>query len=143
VTRVYEAAIPDETGDPVDIEVRRNGAPAHRWRVRDGEIMAPEELAGRPVGRGFTAWAARAFEGDALEAATVLSRAYFVAYGRGFLPDTADGLPVASQAARIGVCYAYAAERAQLATFRAGNGRDFTDSIVETPWHGGPDGSGL
>ncbi len=138
VTRIYEATVPDETDDPVDIEVRRDEVPVHRWRVRDGAIIAPEELAGHPVGRGFTGWAAKRFEGDALEAATVLSRTYFLAYGRGFLPDASDGLPVATQSARIGVCYAYAPERAALATFRAGNGRDFTDGVVETPWHGGP-----
>ena len=134
--RVYSAAVPDETDGPVEITASCNGKIVHCWSIRNGIIEAPRELAGRPLRKGFASWAVETFEDTALEAATVLSRTYFIAYGARFLHEAADGLPVATQAARLGVCYAFAVERASLATFRKGNRRDFTNGVVETLWQG-------
>src|SRR3546814_10931552 len=90
---VYEAEVPDEVELPVPITIRRNGRLVCRWLVRQGAILDPLELRGRPLGAGFAAWASRAFEQDRLEAATILSRTWLIAIGRRYRPAQVAGRP--------------------------------------------------
>lgn len=122
----YDMAIYDETIAPALAEIRRDGELIHAWTVRARQIASPKQLAGRPMMRGFHAWASQAFDGDALEAASALQRAYFVAQSRRYSfdppqdnPGTADGMP-------HGSCYSYNAGVVERAFRTAGTVRDFT-----------------
>jgi hypothetical protein len=111
VSRTYEAIVPDAIDNPVTIEVRCDTIPVHSWLVRDGVILSPAALAGLPLLKGFTRWSSAMFEGDALEAATLLGKTCFIATVRPFAPEESAGESVQSNVAMAGACYAYAPER--------------------------------
>jgi len=122
----YDMAIDDETDRPARAEIRRDGVVVHAWKVRDKQVVEPQALAGKPMMRGFHAWASQAFAGDALEAAGALQRAYFVAQSRRYdfdppelNPATADGMP-------HGSCYSYNRGVVERAFRSGGTVRDFT-----------------
>lgn len=115
--RIYVATVPDETITPVDIEVLCDGVTVHRWTARDGHIVAPSELAGRPLLRGFGKWSAAAFAGEALEAATLLSRTCTLAKIRPFRPESGAGRPLVQASRLAGACFAYAHDRIGSGTF--------------------------
>ena len=70
------------------------GSVVHSWLVRDGYILSPERLAGRPLLKGFTRWSSEKFAGDVLEAATLLSRTCFIATVRPYAPEASAGAPI-------------------------------------------------
>lgn len=115
--RIYVATVPDETTAPVDIAVDCDGVAMHRWTARDGHIVAPVELAGRPLLRGFGKWSAAAFAGDALEAAMLLSRTCTLATVRPFRPETGAGRPLEQASPLAGACFAYAHDRIRTGMF--------------------------
>jgi hypothetical protein len=129
--RRYDMLVPDETGEPVEIEVRRNGLLVHAWRVHEDVIVTPEPLAGKPMLAGFAGWALRTFTGDALEAAMALHRTCFISRGRRFLTETRAGESIRVNAAMAGVCHSYSAERMDQAIFLPGNRRDYSGGIPE------------
>jgi hypothetical protein len=104
---LYEAEVPDEVELPVPITIWRNGRPVCRWLVRQGAILEPLELRGRPLGVGFAGWASRAFDQDQLEAATILARTWLIAVGRRYLPSQAEGRPARDNPQMLDRCYAY------------------------------------
>lgn len=125
-TLVYDLAVDDEGDTPARAEVHRNAVLMHAWTVQDHHIVTPAALAGRPMMRGFHAWASETFAGNALEAATALQRAYFVAQSRRHdfdppehNPGIADGMPQGS-------CYSYNHGVVEHAQRSAGTVRDFT-----------------
>jgi hypothetical protein len=109
--RRYEAIVPDAIDVPVPIEVRCNGAIVHTWLVRDGHILSPGHLAGLPLLKGFSRWSPSRFDGDALEAATLLVKTCFIAMVRPYAPESSAGKPVQANVAMPGACYAYAPAR--------------------------------
>ncbi|WP_066961235.1 DUF2889 domain-containing protein [Rhizorhabdus dicambivorans] len=131
--RVYDAAVPDETDAPVTVIVECDGQVIHRWLVRDHHIVEPEALAGRPLLRGFTRWAAETFEGDALEAAIVLERTCLIAQGGPYLSEAFTGRTLRLNAVMAGVCHGYAEATLDSSWFIAGARRDFTAGVVEQP----------
>jgi hypothetical protein len=108
LARRYEAVVPDRGGvaqktenprktDVVEATLTCDGALVQAWRIDEERIVGPENLAGRPLNRGFRAWT-EALPVDEAEFAFVLRRAIFVSGGRGVDLDvlgTADetGLP--------------------------------------------------
>ncbi|BAI95098.1 hypothetical protein Sj15T_29980 [Sphingobium sp. TA15] len=112
---VYEAEVPDEVELPVPITIRRNGRLVCRWLVRQGAILDPLELRGRPLGAGFAAWASRAFEQGRLEAATILARTWLIAIGRRYRPSQVAGRPARDNPEMLGRCYAYSAGQMETA----------------------------
>ncbi len=132
VTRTYEAVVPDETDRPVRVEVRRDDELVHCWWVRRGRVVKPANLADRPLGKGFAAWATLDFQGDALEAAILLSRTWLIAVGRRYRTESFPGHIIARNVEMIGACYAYAPGRAHYATFNSGHVRDFTTAVYES-----------
>jgi len=133
---VWDVAIPDQVDTPVWIEVSRDGTAVHRWRVANHRIVAPPALAGRPMMKGFMAWARTTFDGDALLAATMLQRGMFVARGREHIVDQGDRVPLASADGMAGRCWSYSGSRLEHATGMLGYVRDFTRGTVpETPPH--------
>jgi hypothetical protein len=123
--RLYEAIVPDALDAAVTIEVRCNGVTVHSWLVRNGHILSPERLAGLPLLKGFSRWSSLHFDGDALEAATLLVKTCFIATVRPFAPESSAGKPVQANVAMPGSCYAYAPERMA--------GARYTDQIGEVP----------
>jgi hypothetical protein len=113
-TRQYDVEIADERGAPVAAIVRPaaaivtvDGSVAHSWQSVGGKIAAPEPLTGRPLVAGFMRWAAATFAGEALEAAMVLHRGYFVSNARRFITDDAWMLEPAQELTMRGVCHTY------------------------------------
>jgi hypothetical protein len=125
LTRSYEAVVPDAIGAAVTIEVRCNGVTVHSWLVRDGHILSPERLAGLPLLKGYSRWSSSKFDGDALEAATLLVKTCFIATVRPYAPESSAGKPVRANVAMPGSCYAYAPARMAYA--------HYTDQIGEVP----------
>jgi hypothetical protein len=104
---LYEAEVPDEVDSPVHITIWRNGRLVCRWLGRQGAILEPLELRGRPLGAGFAPWASLAFDQDQLEAATILARTWLIAIGRRYLPSQAEGRPARDNPQMLDRCYAY------------------------------------
>lgn len=106
-TTKYEAVVPDETDEPVAVEVRRNSELVHRWVIRDGIILEPTRLNGRTLDKGFAAWASAAFYREDLDAATILARTWLVAIGRRYLPAKVAGRAALHNLEMLDRCYAY------------------------------------
>lgn len=124
----YDMAVEDAGDRPSLVEITGNGRVIHTWRVSEHRIVAPQPLAGKPMMRGFHAWASQAFDGAELEAAIALQRAYFVAQSRRFSfdppeanPALADGMPQCS-------CYSYNTGVVERAVRHTVTMRDFTRS---------------
>ncbi|AYH43730.1 DUF2889 domain-containing protein [Azoarcus sp. DN11] len=132
-TRLYDMAVDDEREGVVRARIACDGVPVHDWEIAGQPpdipphtLTAPPELAGRPVMRGFHAWASQAFEGMPREAAVALQRAYFVARARRHSfepvaehPGISDGMPQ-------GACYSYNSGAVERAFRSEGTVRDFT-----------------
>jgi hypothetical protein len=129
--RQYDAVVPDETDAPIDIEVRRDAATVFAWQVQRGHILAPAEFAGLPLGPGFTAWSTARLAGDALEAAQVLSRTWYISRGREYDIQIWAGQPVSRHDVLLDRCYSYAAERAEHGVFLADVRRDFSRGMPD------------
>jgi len=123
-TTEYVAVVPDETDRPVEIGIDRDGDPVHRWEIRNGVIVSPQQLAGRTLGRGFARWAAAHWSDDEFDAATILSRTWLIAIGRQYAIDRVAGQPVTRNQEMIGRCFAYDPVRASDTVFVAGSIRD-------------------
>lgn len=134
---LWEIAVPDQVEDPVWIEIARNGATVHRWRIVDDHIQAPSIFAGRPMMKGFMAWARVALDDEALLAATMLQRGSFVARGRRHIVDQGEPTPLARAAGMAGMCWSYSGERLESATGTLNYVRDFTSGVTpgEPPSH--------
>jgi hypothetical protein len=117
----YDAIVPDETEAPVEVSIRRDGQLVHCWLVSDGTILEPPHLRGRTLERGFARWAAETYQGDDLDAATILARTWLIAIGRRFLTTSAAGQTIAQNVEMIGRCFAYTRSVAEMAKFRSDN----------------------
>jgi hypothetical protein len=130
-TRRYDVLVTDQTDRPVPVEVRLDGVVVHRWQVVGREIAEPEALAGKPMLLGFSRWAQQSFTGDALEAATVLSRTFFIAQGRRVLTEARAGDLVEGGPPMEGVCHGYASERIGQTRYFGGHRREWRDGIPD------------
>lgn len=128
----YEIVVPDLIDDGVWISIKCNDRPIHRWFVRDNVIVYPEKLAGRPIMRGFYAWAREQFTDDDLDAAVMLQRGTWVARGRAYVVDV-DRTPLNLASGMRDACFSYSGERWKVATNNVGYVRDFTAGVFEHP----------
>ncbi len=137
---VWDIEIPDQRDAPVWISIARDGAIQHRWRMTDRTIIAPADLAGKPLMQGFARWAETVFTDEALIAATMLQRGIFVARGREHIIDQAPPVPLAQATSMEGMCWAYSGERFATAHGTLGYVRDFTDGVAmdDPPVPGAP-----
>lgn len=126
--RDYEIAVADEDGKAAECSLWRNGDLVLRWHVRDGSVVAPAKLANRPLMRGFSAWATSIYRGDALEAATVLQRGYFVSRSRRVDMRDFAGMRATAFTHMHGTCFTFSPGAVERAVFTAGADRDFTDT---------------
>ncbi len=126
--RLYDIAIVDERDGVTQAHIDCDGQRVHTWAVREHALISPTELAGRPVMRGFFAWANKTFSGMQLEAAQALQRGYFVGQARRYSylpieenPASTDGMP-------IGSCYSYNTGAVERALRIKGSVRDYSRS---------------
>jgi hypothetical protein len=129
-TALWEIAVPDQIEEPVWIEITRDGALMHRWQVESRRIVAPPPLAGRPLMKGFMAWARPAFDEDELLGATMLQRGVFVARGRERVVDQGAPTPLVHAQGMAGKCWSYSGSRLENATGTLNYVRDFTNGVT-------------
>lgn len=84
-----------------------------------------------PIMRGFTAWAVDRLEGETLDAALMLQRAYLVSGARMWIVDRSPDLPITAMPELFGACYAYQPERVEDGVQAIGNVIDLTAGFTE------------
>lgn len=127
--RLYDVAIDDEPDEQaVSASVSRDGKTVLNWQTHQWIIQEPAALAGKPLYKGFAAWANQAFDGDEQEAAFVLQKGYFVSIARRFDSDKMAGAAAANDESMIGVCYTYSPDVVAGAFRMDHSTRDFTDT---------------
>ena len=109
--RVYDVEVVDQPSDgsPARAEVLLNGESIHCWLLDGTAVAEPSAFAGKPMLKGFSAWANDAFDGAAREAAFVLSKGVFVAFSRLFDMSNSSGQSALAHANMRGACYTYSA----------------------------------
>ena len=83
-TREFDLAVPDPKDGVTIAQIRVDGDPVHRWRTDLLQILGPEEARGGMFLRGFGAWSAARWGGDALEAAAVLQMGIIISGSQRF-----------------------------------------------------------
>lgn len=128
-TRLYDMAVDDERAGITRASISCDGVPVHEWHIaspRSHTITAPDAHAGKPVMRGFHAWASQAFTEMPREAAVALQRAYFVAQARRHSFEPIAAHPGISDGMPQGACYSYNTGAVERALRSHGTVRDFT-----------------
>lgn len=100
--RRYDMTVTGYLTDACVASLRRDDGMELRWRIADGAIVEPADLAGRSLTTGFTAWATT-LDPDDSEAALVLRRGAWMAPARSVDLDDYDTM--ASTGMPPGVCY--------------------------------------
>lgn len=127
-TRLYDVMVNDEQGEePADAVVYRNGREVLRFTTREWQLVDPPEHRGKPLFRGFAAWANKAYEGDAREAAFVLHKGYFVSTARRFDAKQLEGARGTDHPYIAGACHTYSPGIVEQAIRLPDTVRDFTD----------------
>lgn len=126
--RIYDISVPDECDSGTEIQVSCDGTALHKWHVTDHKIVQPTSLQGKPLMHGFYHWASAQFAGDALEAALVLQRGYFVAKSRRYDYMNSAGRLAREDNMPEGACYTYSSGVVEHAVHTGSMGRDFTDT---------------
>lgn len=122
----YEIAVTDETERPSECSVWRNGELIIRLHVRRGTVVAPEPIAGKPMMRGFSAWALALFAAEDHEAAVMLQRGYFVAQARRHDRKATAAVQLTHVASMRNACHSYADGVVGRARLIDDSKRDFT-----------------
>ncbi|MBB3048346.1 hypothetical protein FHR99_002620 [Litorivivens lipolytica] len=126
--RLYEVQVDDEVdGQPAQSVVWCNGEEMLRFTTQEWQIVGPECYAGRPLFKGFAAWANETFSGDLCEAAFVLHKGYFVSSARRYDASAMAGTRGDELPYIPGACHTYSEGRVQQAIRLPDTNRDFTD----------------
>lgn len=129
VDRLYDIAVIDECDGVTEARIECDGELLYEWQVRANVIASPAALAGRPLMRGFYAWAMQAFGGGkALEAAQALQRGFFVAQARRYSYVPVERYPAITDGMPAGSCYSYNTGAVERALRIRGSVRDYSDS---------------
>ncbi len=106
--RRYDVTVPDEDESGAAwCTVARDGIVQHRWRVQDRAIVKPAAFAGQKMLEGFIRFVSQRLAGDALEAALVLQKGFFVSRARRWRIDQAAGRAIAHNQQMFDRCFAY------------------------------------
>ncbi len=126
--RVYDVEVEDmpTEGGTARAEVFLNGKSVLRWQLQWTTISEPSELEGRPVLKGFAAWANDYFQGLEREAAFVLCKGVFVGLSRIYDMSDIGGRPALEHSDMLGVCYSYSSGVVEHAFRNHNSTRDFT-----------------
>jgi hypothetical protein len=125
--RQYDLEVDDPVGDEAaESRAYCNGELILSWQVKEWALTEGPHT-GKPLYKGFSAWANEAFSGDKQEAAFALQKAYFVSQARRYKMDALAGTPANDQAAMNGVCFSYSPPNIDKAIRNANKTRDFSD----------------
>ncbi|MFT5576132.1 MAG: hypothetical protein ACI89D_001652 [Bermanella sp.] len=128
-TRQFDVVVYDEQGDePADAAVSLDGKEILRFKTRQWELLSPPELQGKPLFRGFAAWANDYFQGDEREAAFVLQKGYFVSSARRIDSPKIEGSRGTDYPHIANACHTYSEGVVEQALRLPDTVRDFTDS---------------
>jgi hypothetical protein len=128
--RSYDVVVPDEHPGAVWTVLQRDGETLFRWRTFESRILEPVDLADKPLLRGFSRWATARFEGDELEAALVLHKAYFVSRARAWNVEAGADKPVAHHTMIRDACHSYSEPQMSIAIRNRGTTIDTSDPAV-------------
>jgi hypothetical protein len=126
--RSFDIAVADEHEGITQARIECDGQPVHDWAIRAHTLESPAGLAGRPVMRGFYAWATQVFTDMPLEAAQALQRGYFVAQSRRWNTQPIEAHPASTDGIPVGACYSYNTGAVERALRIQGSVRDYTQS---------------
>ncbi len=126
---VFDIEMPDELDAPVWLEVRRDGATVLRWQIRQWQISAPAELAGRPLHSGFSRWLADEFGDDQtlLELAWLAQKGYLVAQARIYDINALGGTRRFVGGDVLGICHTYSEDNIGDAVHTFNSFKDFSE----------------
>lgn len=128
LTRIYDVVVTDEQGnEPADAIVYLDNREVLRFKTRQWELLGPPELRGKPLFRGFAAWANDYFQGDEREAAFVLQKGYFVSSARRIDSQKIEGSRGTDYPHIPGACHTYSAAVIEQAVRLPATIRDFSD----------------
>lgn len=128
IERLYDIAVEDERNGVTQARIQRDGELVFEWLVRANIIESPKALAGRPLMRGFYAWAVQTFDDKVLEAAQALQRGFFVAQARRYCYLPVEHYPAITDGMPIGSCYSYNTGAVERALRIRGSVRDYSAS---------------
>ena len=126
----YDIAVEDERNGLTTAQISCDGQTLHAWQIANHSLTAPADLAGRPVMRGFYAWAAQHFAGQTFEAAQLLQRGYFVAQARRWRYEPQHLHPAISDNMPRSACYSYSEAAVHRARRIPGSVRDLSASAA-------------
>jgi len=127
-TRIYDVVVDDERdGQPANAIAYLDGKEVLRFKTREWELLDPPELLGKPLFRGFAAWANDYFQGDEREAAFVLQKGYFVSSARRIDARKIEGSRGTDHPHIPGACHTYSEGIIEQAVRLVDTVRDFTD----------------
>lgn len=128
VTRIYDVVVDDEQGESAAAAiVYLDGKEILRFTTRQWELLGPPALKGKPLFRGFAAWANDYFQGDEREAAFVLQKGYFVSSARRIDSPKIEGSRAGDHPHIAGACHTYSEGVIEQAVRLANTVRDFSD----------------
>ncbi len=129
-TVVYDVEVKDQVAGVAELRIWRNDVLMHYWQAKDGAIISPEELNGRVLYKGFSAWANQQFTALENESAFVLHKANLVAIGRFLDVDALAGNRAIDENQRV-ACYPYSPPRSSVAIRLSNTVRDFSHTTEE------------
>ena len=129
--RQYDIEVDDEQAGGASARLLLDGEPLLEWQVQQWSLLAPAELVGNTLQRGFSAWASKHYSDDLQEAAFALQKGYFVAQARIFDVAGQAGSSVLGNHSMHGVCFSYSSPQLEQARCSADSVRDFTDGAED------------
>lgn len=124
---IYDISVADERDGLTAARIDCDGEQVHAWQVCSDALAEPLEYAGKPMKRGFYAWASRHYSDMPLEAAVALQRGYFVAQSRRVARLPFQDFPASADNMPDGTCYSYNHDVVALALRIEGTVWDLTD----------------
>ncbi len=126
--RQYDIEIPDELEQGTTVTVKRNQTVVLQWLVKDWQVVLPEQYAGNPLFKGFSAWAGQIEDEELREAVFVMQKAYFVSRARYFDTNSMAGESAAAHPSMYDACFTYSEPQRSQAQRTSQTNYDFTDT---------------
>ncbi len=129
-TQIFDIVLPDAVDNNTGVQLFIDGELAYDWTLHEDVIVAPAAFAGRRLFAGFAEWAGRQFEGDALDGALMIQKAFFVARGRRYIFDQ-QGAATNLEPEREGRCFTFSEPQFSVARDMIGYVRDYSKGLGE------------
>jgi hypothetical protein len=124
----YDIVIPDEIDGLQKGSISLDGEIIHDWLASNNMLVAPPNLKGQPLMRGFYAWAQELIPDHQRRAAEALQRGFIVSTSRRVDMENFADQPVNTQIMPVGACHSMQPGIVEGAQRNRGVVRDFTDT---------------